>query len=109
MSPVRRYTLHVIEEPGGTFQLGTWKPDTIGLTSEETGLTAEQVVERILAPPRHKRILMLDSKRNSAPTPESLLLLLRDRDGLGLLHEAPCPDCGDKGVLGGVPCPTCQC
>lgn len=108
MSPVHRHGLHVIEEPGGTFEVDTWKPDALGPTSEEAWLTAEQVVEKILASPRHRRILMLDSKRNPTPPPESIRLLLYEHGGLGFHSEAPRPRCGDTSVIGCMPRPTCH-
>ena len=97
----------VIAEPEDTFQIETSDPQAVGQWREEKGLTAVQAVERILAPPRLKNIHFLDQKGKPGTAPDSIKTLLRQQK-LDFSSEGPCPDCANTGVVGSVPCPTCQ-
>jgi len=102
----RRNTVHIQAKAGGLFDIEIFPLDTYS-TIKEKGLSAAQVVDRLLAGPETVEILSFDETERPVNYHEAVQAEMRSR-GKSFVSSQPCGRCGDSRLVNGGPCPACS-
>src|SRR5712692_11708895 len=101
-----RNFLHIRATVEGPFDIEIFPLGTYS-TIEEKGLSAEQVVDRLLTGPETVEILSFDNKGRPVNYHEAIHVEMRKR-GKSFVPSQPCKQCGGSRVVNGAPCPGCS-
>lgn len=100
-----RNGLHVRATAAGVYDMEFF-PLGIHSTVEEKGLSAADVVDRILSGPTTVDIRSFDERGRPLNFHEDVRVEMRRR-GRDFIPSQPCKRCGDTRVADGRPCPEC--
>ena len=103
-----RHVMSIYEEDGGTYAVKLYRTEDDDPESE-TGLSAEAVAARILAPPELKNLWWNDRYGQALPDVPAPIKERIEAAGKRFINSSiPCSRCADSGQVEGAPCPLCQ-